>query len=102
MAPSDTTSLGKEASPPRVTNSISKFTSSNCLDTGLQCRTAVQKSRRSLRNPSLPGADRAVLNEAGQGFRNSIRVGTVSGQVSGQGQIFDLQTVVSCYVGAGI
>lgn len=35
MVPADSTSPGKAASPSRVTNSISKFTSSNCLNTEL-------------------------------------------------------------------
>lgn len=47
MIPSDSTSLGKEASPLQVTNSISKFTSSHCLNTELWRRTVVQKGHRS-------------------------------------------------------
>lgn len=75
MVPSNSTSLGKEASLPRVTNSISKFMSSNCLNTELWCRTVAEKGHRSTPEiPGLPGVDRAVVNEAGQGFRNSIRV----------------------------
>lgn len=53
MVPSDSKSLGKAASPPRVTNSISKFMSSNCLKTELGRRIAVEKGHRS--TPEIPG-----------------------------------------------
>lgn len=50
MVPSDSTSLGKAASPSPETNSISKFMSSNCLN-----RALAQNSRRE--RPGLPGTD---------------------------------------------
>lgn len=53
MVPSDSTSLGKAVSPSWVTNSISKFTSSNCLDTELWRRTEEEKGHRS--TPEVPG-----------------------------------------------
>lgn len=52
MVPSDRTGLGKAASPSQVTNSISKFTSSNCLSTELW-RREEEKGRRS--TPETPG-----------------------------------------------
>lgn len=89
MIPSDSTSLGKEASPLQVTNSISKFISSHCLNTdrAVAPNSSTEGPQEHLRIPGLSGADRAVVNEAGHGFRNSIQVWTVSGQVSGKGEL---------------
>lgn len=56
MVPSDRTGLGKAVSPSRVTNSISKFMSSNCLSTEL-CRRVEKGHRSTPEMPGLPGTD---------------------------------------------
>lgn len=55
--PSDSISLGKEVSPPLVTDSMSKFTSSNCLHTGLERgRMIVEKATGA--SPEMLGLPR--------------------------------------------
>lgn len=61
MVPSDSTSLVKAASPSWVTNSISKFMSSNCLNTELWRRTVEEKGHRSTPEmPALPGTGKSL------------------------------------------
>jgi hypothetical protein len=61
MVPSDSTSLGKAASPSRVTNSISKFMSSNCLN-----RALAQNCRRVTGAPQKCQVSRAQMTICGE------------------------------------
>lgn len=63
MVPSGSTGLGKAASPSRVTNSISKFMSSNCLN---QRTGAEQYKRKVTGAPQNCQVSRAQIRICGE------------------------------------